>query len=423
MYLFRHTLLFIITLLWLSVSTQAQQLLNKPLSIDVQKQGIVDVLTILSNKGNFNFSYNSKIINKDTLITLSAKDKPLVRILETMFSDGYEFKESGNYIIIRRKPITTSNIIAKSPSKTDYFIIDGFVVDEETGERIPYASIYDKTNLVSTLSDERGYFVLKLKNKLNTSEISISKQNYQDTSIKISVGLNQQVSFALARKSIQSKRSEPLAVQRIIGDSTECAEEIASDNESKKQHYLNRLFLSSKRRIQNINMSNFIANRSFQLSVIPMISTRGNMNHQIVSRTSINLLGGYCAGVNWLEIGGLFNIDKKNVQYLQLGGLFNLVGGDVKGTQVGGLYNQVLGNVDGVQVAGLVNITDQTVDGVQIASLVNSSKKVKGLQIGLVNIAQNFDGYGIGLINIVSTPNKKRVYFVFRWPKKKWITV
>jgi hypothetical protein len=82
MYLFRHTLLFLIAILWLSVSTQAQQLLNKPLSIDVQKQGIVDVLTILSNKGNFNFSYNSKIINKDTLITLSAKDKPLVRILE-----------------------------------------------------------------------------------------------------------------------------------------------------------------------------------------------------------------------------------------------------------------------------------------------------------------------------------------------------
>ena len=37
------------------------------------------------------------------------------------------------------------------------------------------------------------------------------------------------------------------------------------------------------------------------------------------------MFGGYTAGVNGLEIGGLFNLNKKDVRYVQAAGLFNIV--------------------------------------------------------------------------------------------------
>jgi hypothetical protein len=447
-----HTYAFtLIILLTTPEMLLAQNNLSKPQSIKVSNQPIQEVLTILSNQGNFNFSYNSKIIKKDSLISYTASNKPLIQILQQILPREFEYKESGNYIIIRRKPITTSNIISQSQSTTAYYIIDGFVVDEETGERIPEASIYDKNNLISTLSDERGYFVLKLKNKYNTSEISISKINYQDTSIIVKAGLNQQVSFALSRKPVYNCIETDPSLTNIVSNTSEPSTLEVEREEISKQRYLSKLILTSKRKVQNLNLKDFIVNRPFQFSVIPMISSRGKMNPQVISKTSINLFGGYCGGVSWIEIGGLFNIDKKDVKQIQLAGLFNLVGGNSQGLQASGIYNQVLGqvdgvqlggianiadrevkglqaasilnlangNVDGVQISGLANIAESKIEGMQISSLINMAKEIKGVQIGFINFTQSFSGTSIGFINIVKTPNKKKVYFIVRPPRNK----
>ncbi|MEO5563655.1 MAG: hypothetical protein ABIR18_09480, partial [Chitinophagaceae bacterium] len=157
----------------------------------------------------------------------------------------------------------------------------------------------------------------------------------------------------------------------------------------------------------------------------------------------------YTAGTNGVEIGGLFNIDKKNVSFFQTAGLFNVVGGQVKGMQVAGINNTVLDSVKGIQVggisnvvkgrltgfqtagiynhvtdsvkglqvagignfarkkvsgaqiAGVANFSNKETDGVQIAGVINYSKKLRGVQIGLINISDTSEGYSIGLINIV----------------------
>ena len=127
------------------------------------------------------------------------------------------------------------------------------------------------------------------------------------------------------------------------------------------------------------------------------------MGSQVISNFSLNILGGYTAGIRRFEAGGLFNIDKTDVQYVQVAGLLNLVGGNTKGVQASGLTNIVLGKVDGLQIAGINNIVLGKVDGLQIAginNIVNAS--FKGVQIsGIHNhIGKNFSGFQTaGLIN------------------------
>ncbi len=165
------------------------------------------------------------------------------------------------------------------------------------------------------------------------------------------------------------------------------------------------------------------------------MSSQGLFNSQVVNQVSLNLIGGYTAGVNGVEVGGVFNINQKDARHFQVAGAFNLVGrhvrgvqiagvsniavqqvsgvqvagvnnrgGDARGMQVSGLFN-VAENTKGVQLAGLMNkSTSET--GVQVAGILNIAGKVKGVQLApLLNIADSSD-YSIALINLIKNGSK-----------------
>ncbi|MBL7766691.1 MAG: carboxypeptidase-like regulatory domain-containing protein [Chitinophagaceae bacterium] len=397
---------------------QAQSLLGKPVSVHAKSQPLKDVLTIISNEGNFYFSYNSKVVKPDSLVTVNVSQKPVQEVLRMIFTSGYEFKESGNYIIIRRKPISTSSVVAKSPNATDYYFINGFIVDEETGEKIPNATIYEKQNLISSLSDEKGYFSLRLKNKYKTASISVSKVDYIDTTVEVVSNYNQKVTIALVPKPapiISLEESDTLDGPQV-GVLTEHQE--ASLNEEVEKNWLSKMFITSKQKIQSLNLQKFYTTRAWQFSLVPGIGTHGKMNPQVVNGVSINLIGGYAGGTSLIEIGGLFNIDRKDVKSCQIGGLFNLVGGQMDGVQISSLYNETKDTVKGTQISGLVNLARKHVKGLQIATLVNKAKSIEGVQIGFINITDSQQGTSIGLINI-SRGKKRHIGFLVRWPRKQ----
>ena len=58
-------------------------------------------------------------------------------------------------------------------------------------------------------------------------------------------------------------------------------------------------------------MKNFFETRPFQVSLVPGLGSHGKMSGQVVNNFSLNVFGGYTAGTNGSELGGLFNIDKK----------------------------------------------------------------------------------------------------------------
>jgi hypothetical protein len=173
--------------------------------------------------------------------------------------------------------------------------------------------------------------------------------------------------------------------------------------------------------------------RQFQFSFVPFVGTNGMNSGEIINDYSVNLLGGYSAGTTKLEMAGLFNVNRSEMNGVQLAGLFNQVGGKVDGVQLAGLINSNLdsvknavqlaggmnfttGPVDGVQVAGVANFSPKKVDGVQVAGVANftasdlegtqvagvlnfAAHNVRGSQVGLLNFANKVKGFQLGLIN------------------------
>lgn len=459
---FHTTLLkkvFVLALgLFATMSVFAQSNLDKIVPVNVNRQRLDHVLEILSNRGNFYFSYNSNIVKRDSLVTYNTSNKSVRQILDVLFPDHYEFRESGNYIIIRKAPVKLTIVTNKAVTEDRQYVVTGYVLDENTGMQIENASIYEKRLLVSTLTDEKGYFKVKFKNKVKTAELTVSKEFYEDTTVMIEPQHNQQITVTLlpvGAPDITIIKPEDYFVPdslRVRVNSPSGITEytyVLQDSARVERTRMGKFLVSSGQRIRSLNMKQFFTDRPFQVSFTPGLGTHGKLSGQVINNFSLNILGGYSGGVNGLEIGGLFNIDKKDVRYVQVGGLFNIVGGAVDGVQIGGInntnlnythglqvggvnnfvkggftglqvggvYNHTTGpvvgmqvggvanfakeKVSGVQVGGVGNVANREMSGVQIGGVFNYAKHLKGMQIGLINIAGTSDGYSIGLINVI----------------------
>lgn len=408
----------LIAILYLLFNTaKAQTLLNKTVVLNLYRTPLSSVLTYIGKQGGFSFSYNSNLIKGDSLVTINVDHASIHQVLDMLFDGSIEYKETANHIILQNAP--------------PYWYVSGYVVDELTGEKLVNASVYEKQQLVASLTDEQGYFKLKLRDRLQPAVISISKSWYSDTSVQLHSGTDKELTVGIIPKS-------------FVLDSVS-----VTPNSQIEKSWLGNIFLSSRQRMQSLNINRYFVDKPYQASVIPGVGTHGKMSGQVINKFSFNMLGGYTAGVNGFEIGGLFNIVRKDVQYAQVAGLFNITGGKVNGVEVSGLYNYVLDTVSGVivsgisnmtgkdvtganitglynhvngntfgvqaaglvaytnkntsgtQIAGLGNITRGSVDGGQIAGLFNYAGKIDGTQIGIINIADTSSGYSIGLINII----------------------
>ncbi|PZR28532.1 MAG: hypothetical protein DI535_06535 [Citrobacter freundii] len=463
--------LYLIFLLLVFTSAELHaQLLSKPILIESSNKRLDRTLEILSNKGRFYFSYSSSIVKKDSIVSISSSGKTLKEILQQLFGPGYEFVENGNYIIIRRAPVKITMITNKAVKEERIYMVSGFVYDEQTGQAIRDASVYEKKLLAATLTNQDGSFKLRLKSgRKTTAELTLSKEFYADTSVVIEPRHNQELTITMIPLENEAERTvispEDYEVAQLPPapgkEDTIVAVPVTAIADSGKVETTRagRFLLSARQKIQSLNLNKFFTTRPYQASLVPGLGSHGKMSAQVINNISLNALGGYTAGTNGVEIGGLFNIDKKAVQYFQAAGMINVVGGSMKGFQVagvsntvldsvtgmqsagisnlvkgkftgfqvGGVYNHVTDSVrgmqaagianfakrkvSGVQVAGIANVSNKETRGLQIAGLLNYSKRLKGVQIGLINIADTSDGYSIGLINIVLKGYHKLTFF------------
>jgi hypothetical protein len=375
----------------ISTNSFAQGVLDRRITIEANNQRLSDVLKVISSKGNFYFSYNSSIIARDSLISFSAYNRSVKQILDQLCGSRYKWQQNNNYIILRKAPVTAPVLVANpTPSPEKLYTVSGIVVNGETGEKVGNVTIYEKQRLVSTMSDDKGYFKIKLKSRYSTATLTISREMFEDTTVLIQPKHDQQVTIVMTPviasepvvtiSPVENELPDTIIVKPPTDTLTTTSIAKEEVNQVEKTRWGKRL-LSAKQNIQSINLKKFFADRTFQVSLTPGLSTHGKLSAQVVNNFSANIVGGYTAGVNGVELAGAFNINKKDVKYLQAAGLLNITGGSVEGAQFTGVHNHVLHDVSGFQAAGISNFIKGSVTGVQLSGIYNHVHgNVNGLQ-------------------------------------------
>src|SRR5690606_31022888 len=351
-----------------------------------------DLLDSIGSQRAFYFSYNSDVVDADRQVNIPQYSGTLVGFLEQLFGPDYVFKESPGYVIIRYAPRLIALTVRVEQRRGRPLIVEGQVRDADDGAVINQASIYERNVLVSTLSGPTGNFRLSFRRPNETIWLTVSKENYRDTTVALLLPV-EVGSKATVRRYWFFPKDDSRGLEGTV---------------------LGRFFTNSKQRIQRINLDGFFAYNAYQISFTPGISSQGLFNSQVVNQASLNIVGGHTAGVNGVEVGGLFNVNQRDVRYFQTAGLFNLVGRNVEGVQIAGISNIVVGGVSGIQVSGVSNRSGD-VTGMQFSGVFNVAADVRGVQLaGLVNVADSSD-YPIGLVNFVKNGRRSVGIGVSEW--------
>jgi len=249
--------------------------LDKPISLHVRQRSLTLTLEEIGQKGGFYFSYNSNILKGDSVVSLEKDNATVRQLLDLLLGDNYNYIESGRYVILQSKA---------APSPRSY-TISGWVVDAVTRKHISLASIYETDQLVTTLTDTNGFFRLRLKERSPKATIRVSKDLYRDTFLVLPGGYDRELMLTIKPDQV----AELAAV--FVSSRVE-------------RTWLGRMFLSSRQKIQSLNLLDFFARKPIQFSLVPGLGSHGQMGAQVVNKLSLNLVGGYTAGSNGLELAG-----------------------------------------------------------------------------------------------------------------------
>jgi hypothetical protein len=442
--------------LWFSLIASlaiAHDLLEKRISLTVLNRPLDETLQKIGDLGGFSFSYSPDMIDVKGRVSVQANNQSVREILTVLLRDKVSFKERRRYIILQK-------IEVQKEEKPENFNLNGYIIDNITGRKLANASIYEAATLASTVSNQYGYYKIRLPASLTAVRIEVRKEDYIGKTISIAsradkylqIKLNPDTLKPLLGKAARSvSRPDSLhhkvAIPQfeVMADVDAEIDTIPAQVSSKPEFDINReseklentykkvqnrfvsAFASAKQAVHTRNIEDTLY-RSFQASILPFLGTNHELSGNIVNDYSINLIAGYSLGVNKLEVGSVLNVVRGNVNGFQLAGISNIVGKDVSGFQYANLLNLTLGNVNGFQgtnfinyigrnlkgfqVAGVGNVVVGNLDGYQLSFGYNYANTVRsGHQIGLVNYADSSATVPFGLLSYVRLNGYRRYEF------------
>ena len=422
-YFYLSILLFITTF-----SFAQTPLLERPITLKVNNEKISNVLELIAKQGSFSFSYNSDILDADSRTNLWIFDKPVREVLNQIFKGTISFKVRKNYVILRK---------TESENPKNVLTLSGYVFDSQTDKPLSKVSIYDRKSLISAVTNQYGFYRIKLIVSALPTKLIISKSDYFQEEILIKYDKNNYQNIGLTpfpkennftipiednsiekmdsirnlspvsqKEIIVNEPQFPDITDEILFPSSPITDSTLYENPFDKfKKKVGKIFVPRSQRVNAQNITDSLS-RKFQVSVLPFLGTNRLLSGSIKNDYSINLLMGYAGGIRKLEVGSLVNGIRKDVEGLQLAGIGNIAGGTVFGGQIAGVFNVAGKLKNGIQLSGISNTIIKESNGWQIAPLNFAHKIVKGgKQVGFINIADSTETTPIGFLSFVGSGN------------------
>jgi len=195
-------------LLLFACITNSSKAQNSPLderiTIESRKVSLYEALNIVSEIIGYNFVYDSKDIDSDSKVKLEARNERVSSIITRIIPNpNIRAKVLDKYILLSN--VGAVNSTPSDSVKVDLsqpLIVKGRIIDKETKEFIPYATIGVVDLGIGTISNMEGFFVLQIPSEQPMSVITISHLGYKSKTIPVELLSGQQVDIYIEPQSI-----------------------------------------------------------------------------------------------------------------------------------------------------------------------------------------------------------------------------
>lgn len=136
--------------------------LDAPLGITIPRMPLTQALAQVEEATEWRFSYNPSELPTRLQVSSTSPQSSLRTLLDQWLSGtGLSYRQIGSQIVIFR-PAGGSSVDADSRTKIPLPQLSGYVVDSESGERLPYAKVWDARSGRGTVANAYGFFILTL---------------------------------------------------------------------------------------------------------------------------------------------------------------------------------------------------------------------------------------------------------------------
>jgi len=147
-------------LLFAQAKPNQNTFLEKPVSISAINITLDQVFDQLSKQCNCYFTYDAVLINGNQLVTFSCNDLLLKNVLDTLLQNPtFSYEVINNQVVIHplKKSAVNDSIVS-----SNNLLISGTIVNNSNKEPLPFASIAIKNKFIGGISNESGFFSLKI---------------------------------------------------------------------------------------------------------------------------------------------------------------------------------------------------------------------------------------------------------------------
>lgn len=160
-----------------------------------KEKNLGEIFVTISDVADISIAYSSSLVDKNQLFTTYPLNKTVGTVLDELLKETMlSYKIIGDQIVIIKDEYKFA---------PDFLTISGTVKDRETGEYLPYASVYLYDRSVGTEANEYGFYSIKLPNGLKRiyatflgyekliKEIKLVKDTIIDLGLKPQAMLNE----------------------------------------------------------------------------------------------------------------------------------------------------------------------------------------------------------------------------------------
>lgn len=180
--------------------SNAQDLLNKKVTLHLNRNEVVDVLEKIEKQTQVNFIYSPEIIDAKRSVSINADEKALGDLLTELFRPlDISFEVAGKQILLKRRKnaLPTKEILPNLSWQMPDIVVTGSIKDEN-GEALVGVTVQIKGTTKGTTTGPDGTFKLSVPNEQTTlvfssvgyqkMEILVGKQTALNVVLKADVG-------------------------------------------------------------------------------------------------------------------------------------------------------------------------------------------------------------------------------------------
>lgn len=147
-------------------------ILSKRISIEFNSQSVTKVIKQVAEKEKINFIYSKNVIETKKLINRKFVNKSVREILEFVIKNtDLLFIEYEDAIMVFKE------------KKSDFFFIELKILDEETGEIIPYSAAQKLNEFDAKIANHKGLMTVKVDENLREAQLVFSSMSYLNDTV------------------------------------------------------------------------------------------------------------------------------------------------------------------------------------------------------------------------------------------------